>query len=955
MATSVAKQSDTAEHLFTQAIALPPEDRDAFLLAAAGYPSHVLAAAREMLRNFERLSGFLESPIALREPLPILEPGAVLAGRFRIERFIALGGMGEVYEAHDLVLGEAVAVKTIRSELHRDRQVIEQFRDEIRLSRKISHRNICRIHDVYEHILDSGDPLPFLSMELLDGETLADRLKKTGRMRLAEARPIVEQLLAGLAEAHVRGIVHRDFKPGNVMLTSRGAVITDFGLAQVDVSAPTAVASAPAGIAGSVPYMAPEQFVSARVTQAADIFSLGVVMYQMVSGELPFPAAPIAKALEARLSAPPAPPPALRRPILRCLRPNPADRPETIEDLAREISGGRLSRRVVVTGGAVAAAAAVVGSRWWVRSDVPPGLPLLLLETVAGDGNGPLLDALLRTQLGQSSHFEILSGQRIAAALTRMGNESANLTADRRAAREVALREGTPLVISPELHRTAGLRLQVEIEKLGSHPYFALASWKRGFEADSERDLRTAVTEAAVWIRRSVGEQAADLERRNRRPEEATTHSWEALLDYVAAEQARLKHDDAEAIRRLRQALAADDEFPLARMRLADILFGLNRSDEAYTHWSRAAALVESRRLTDRESFRIRALFYHDTGDERAAKIVMENWAADFPHDFLPLFYLSSCQKRLGLWKEALASIQAAAARAPGNQHVVLGHAQLCMEEGDLAGARTLLDSVREVNTWWWQYEAEFQFLSGDCVAARGCFDRLAAAGPEWRSKSYSLKACLFAECGRDPAALSILQEGIAFDRSTERVQDQAPAKALLIAALALRLGDRQTARLQSLAAVSDLGAREGQTGIRLRAAALLCRAGDHAAASRIAATAVAPDFPTYRTLRRIYLAEAALTAGRTADAIALFREAGQWMHAGAPADRLARALDLQGARPAASDLWSVIAALPGRYWLEPERHTPGVYRDSLTFLAATDPAAARRLQALDSQGARLG
>src|SRR6202012_3977169 len=131
----------------------------------------------------------------------------------------------------------------------------------------------------------------------------------------------------------------------------------------------------------------------------------------------------------------------------------------------------------------------------------------------------------------------------------------------------------------------------------------------------------------------------------------------------------------------------------------------------------RAAKLVEQRHLTDRESFRIRALFLHDTGDYADAEKVTENWAADFPNDYLPHFYLANCQRRLGHPDEALNSLNTAYNRAPGNAHVVLNRAQLHMEQGRLSSAKADLDAVRDANTWWWQYLAEYYFATGNYKA----------------------------------------------------------------------------------------------------------------------------------------------------------------------------------------------------------------------------------------------
>jgi len=233
--------------------------------------------------------------------LVTFRPGDVLAQRFKIMRFLAQGGMGEVYEAEDLELGGRVALKTIRPEIATEPRIIQRFKREIALSRKVTHPNVCRIFDLFHHRMEWGTgeaELSFLAMELLQGETLASKLRAVGRMTSAEALPIVEQMAAGLDAAHRAGVVHRDFKSANVVLVpaeedghhiegpGQRAVVTDFGLAR-SVDGGEGLSTG-LGMVGTSAYMAPEQVEGGEVTPAADIYALGVVLYEMVTGVRPF-------------------------------------------------------------------------------------------------------------------------------------------------------------------------------------------------------------------------------------------------------------------------------------------------------------------------------------------------------------------------------------------------------------------------------------------------------------------------------------------------------------------------------------------------------------------------------------------------------------------------------------------------------------------------------------------
>jgi serine/threonine-protein kinase len=206
--------------------------------------------------------------------------------------------MGEVYEALDNELGSRVAIKTILPALARDPVVVERFRREVLLARRVTHSNVCRVFELYSSETPSGAPLKFLTMEFLDGESLAQRLKRVGPMSPDEALPLIRQVVAALHAAHAQGIVHRDFKPGNVMLVPAEdgsaaeagevrAVVTDFGIARALALAPEKEGTQTGAVVGTPRYMAPEQLAGGAVTPATDVYALGLVMHEMVTGKLP--------------------------------------------------------------------------------------------------------------------------------------------------------------------------------------------------------------------------------------------------------------------------------------------------------------------------------------------------------------------------------------------------------------------------------------------------------------------------------------------------------------------------------------------------------------------------------------------------------------------------------------------------------------------------------------------
>src|SRR5262245_13334157 len=271
-------------------------------------------------------------------------PGQVLTDRFRIIRFIARGGMGEVYEAEDLELNERVALKTIRPDVALDPPTAERFRREVQLARRITHPNVCRLFDLFYHPVTAspsslGPRVLFVTMELLNGQTLSHRLDALGRMQPEDALPIIAQMAAGLQAAHQAGIVHGDFKSGNVILipaeggSSFRVVITDFGLARrvSKEQDETVTLAGQAGLCGTPAYMAPEQVQGGKSSAAADIYALGVVMYEMLTGTFPFSGNSLAEVAFKRLLLDPVSPlvhqpdlePKWVTTILRCLERQP--------------------------------------------------------------------------------------------------------------------------------------------------------------------------------------------------------------------------------------------------------------------------------------------------------------------------------------------------------------------------------------------------------------------------------------------------------------------------------------------------------------------------------------------------------------------------------------------------------------------------------------------------------
>ncbi|HEX8174548.1 MAG TPA: serine/threonine-protein kinase [Pyrinomonadaceae bacterium] len=357
-------------------------------------------------------------------------PGTILAARYRIAGLLGRGGMGEVYRADDLKLGQPVALKFLPERLLNDGAALARFHREVRVARQISHRNVCRVYDIGE-----VDGHHFLSMEYIKGEELASLLRRIGRLPQDKAVEIARQLCAGLAAAHSNNVLHRDLKPSNVMIDEEGNVrITDFGLAGLAEEFREEERNA-----GTPAYMAPEQLNGESASIRSDIYSLGLVLYEIFTGKRAFEAASLAELIEIRRSetTPTSPSshvkeidPVTERIILRCLEREPDKRPSSALSVAAALPGGDPLAAALAAGETpspemVAAALKEGALRPWVALACLAGIFLVLAALVTASSR---LSVINKIPMGKSP--EVL-GERAEEIVRRLGYTHAPLDTDR--------------------------------------------------------------------------------------------------------------------------------------------------------------------------------------------------------------------------------------------------------------------------------------------------------------------------------------------------------------------------------------------------------------------------------------------------------------------------------------------------------------------------------------------
>lgn len=556
-------------------------------------------------------------------------PGDLAGGRYRITRFLGSGGMGEVYEAEDLRLGGLVALKTLRAREAVHETAAVRFRQEIHLARKITHSNICRVFDIGEdgHVL-------FLTMELLSGETLSQRLRR-GRMAEAEALPLVLQITDGLAAAHENGVIHRDFKSSNIMLTRSpggGArvVITDFGLAYSMVGSSREPAQTGTGqVIGTPEYMAPEQFRGGPVTTAADIYALGVVMHEMVTGQRPFPDVSGARAASPRMLVPDLDQ-RWEWTILRCLERDPAARFTSTREVARALRpeadttsllptatmtrAARTRRTWIALAGLALVLALVIAALLHKRLAVPDEKHLAVLPctNINGDAaNQALCDGLTYVLTSRLTRLEQFHGKLWVVGAAEVRDR--HITDATQAGKSV----GANLALAESLYRT-GERVKFTLALLDTRSGLQLRAFDEEVPIDALQD--SVLGRVIDMLELEVLPRSGRMMYAGARPapgaSEFYLQGYGYLLRYGPLENAE------NAIQLFRKAISKDPNYALAWAGLAEATwrkYELTRSQALVAEardYSRKAVQLDDKLAPVHVALGIVA---HGTGDYEGA------------------------------------------------------------------------------------------------------------------------------------------------------------------------------------------------------------------------------------------------------------------------------------------------------------------------------------------------
>jgi eukaryotic-like serine/threonine-protein kinase len=819
-----------------------------------------------------------------------LQTGTALGERYEILAMLGQGGMGAVYKARDRELDRLVALKVIRPELTTNPDILKRFKQELILARQVTHRNVIRIFD-----LGQADGFKFITMEYLEGQDLRAVLKERGKLPPEEAARIILQICRALEVAHGEGVIHRDLKPQNIMLDASGrAYVMDFGIAR---SAHLPGMTQTGTLVGTPEYMSPEQAKGETLDERSDLFSLGVILYELIVGKSPYysetPLATLWRRMQDKAQpltdVDPTVPKAVSDIVAKALEIDPKDRFATAGEMAQQLElwlDPNAGRSTII----VPAPATRVPALWkWVSAALAV---LLVAVAIAIQLRGPTkpkaahapvsvlvadftnhtgdpifdgtLEPMFNVALEGASFVNAYSRGTARKLAGKLPHPTDKL--DEQPARLVAVSQGIGAVVTGELSQR-GDKYSLSTTALDAMSGSVIA--KSEVTADNKDAILLAIPKVAAPIRKALGDTTPESVQLQAAGGAFTTGSLEAVHQYgIAMEQQFAGNMDA-AFQSFSKASELDPNFARAYSGMAAVAANLDRRQDADKYIKLAMEHVD--RMTERERFRIRGLYY--LGSENWQKCTEEYSALIklYPADNIGQNNLAACYASMHNMPKAMEEGRHSVELAPKDAIARINYSLYACYSGDFQTCEREAHEVLKLNP---SYEEGFLALGyaylgqGQLPQVASTYQDLQKLGPRGASLAAASQANIAIYEGRYRQAKQMLETSIAADVTAKQL-DQAADKLATLAYLETLRGDKRSA----LAAIEKALADSPSVKIRFLAARTYLEAGETEKALMLATALGAELQSEPQAYAKLIQGEAALKAHDPRRAIELLTE----------------------------------------------------------------------------------